>query len=123
MACPNMISAPFKKRRLGDVDEGHQVHSLVLGLVQKLADPAFVFADVAQGFEVLEEATHHARYGSHGFQNDGAVAVAFGKKASAKRRMNLTMPRAIRSDKAIGRLVMVKRTGRMYRTCQVSFPD
>jgi hypothetical protein len=51
------------------------VHPLILGLVQQFADPALIFADMAERLEMLEQSTHHARHGGHGFKYDSAVAV------------------------------------------------
>ncbi len=65
---------------LGDLDEGHQVHALVFGLVEQGADPALVVTHLAQGVQVLRHAADHAGHACDGFQHHGAVAVALGEK-------------------------------------------
>jgi hypothetical protein len=60
------------------------MHPLVLGLVQQLANPALILADMAHRFEVLQQPSDHARHGSHGFQNDRAMAIALGEKRIGK---------------------------------------
>ena len=63
--------------RLCNLDEGQQVHALVLGLVQQHADPAFVVGHVAQRLQVLQRRAHHAGDRGDRFEDDRAVAVAF----------------------------------------------
>ena len=76
---------PFQPRRLGDLDKGHQVHAFVIGLFDQLADPALIIADVAQGLEMLQQSANHARHGRHGFQHNGAMAIAVGKEPVGKK--------------------------------------
>ena len=58
------------------MDEGHQVSALVLRLVQKRLYPATVVFETPQGLEVREGTADHTWNRSHGFENDGAVAVS-----------------------------------------------
>lgn len=62
------------------MDEGHQVHPLVLGLVQERLDPAAIAFQATQGAQVLQCTADHARYGSDRFQHDRAMAIPSGEK-------------------------------------------
>ena len=71
---------PLEQGRLGDLDEGHQVHALVLRLVHQGADPALVVAHPAQALEVVDRRADHPRHGGDGFEHDRAMAVALGEE-------------------------------------------
>ena len=66
----------FEPGGLGDLDEGHQVHPLVLRLLHQGADPALVILHFPQATQVPD----HAGHGRDRLQHDGAVAVAFGEE-------------------------------------------
>ena len=70
----------FEPARTRDLNEGHQVHALVLGLVHQGADPAFVIAHPAQAAQVDQRRADHARHRGDSLQHDRSIAVALGKK-------------------------------------------
>lgn len=72
---------PLKQCRIGDVDEGHQVHPLILGFVEEGADPSLILTNMAKSREVLQQTADHARYGRDRLKNDSAVAITLGEKA------------------------------------------
>ena len=63
-----------------DLDEGHQVHALVLGFLHQRADPAVVVAHPAQATQVDQRGADHAGDRGDGFQHDRPVAVALGEE-------------------------------------------
>ena len=72
---------PLEKSRLGDLDEGHQMHALVLGLLHQRADPAVVIDHAPQAVQMLDGAADHAGNSGHGFQHNCAVPITFGEKS------------------------------------------
>lgn len=78
----------LEKSRLSDLDECHQVHALVLCFLHQGTNPAVVIDHTAQAIEMLNRSTDHARNSRNGFEHDGAMAIAFGKKVSAMMRKN-----------------------------------
>ena len=56
------------------------MHPLVLSLFEQRPDPPLVIDHAAQAPEVRQHRADHAGYGSHSFENDGAVTVALGEK-------------------------------------------
>ena len=60
------------------------MHPLIFGLVQQLANPALILADVAHRFEMLQEPPHHARHGGHGFQDNRSMSITLGKERIGK---------------------------------------
>jgi hypothetical protein len=78
----------LERGRLRHLDEGHEVHPLILRLVHQGADPALVVAHAAQAFEVRDRGADHSGHRRHRLEHDGAVAVALGEEgvgAEAKR--------------------------------------
>lgn len=73
-------SGPLLARRLGDGDEGHQVHAFVFGFFHQGADPAVIILHPAQRGQVLNGGADHAGHTGNGFQHDGAVAVTLGEE-------------------------------------------
>ncbi|MEE4239586.1 MAG: hypothetical protein V2I51_22940, partial [Anderseniella sp.] len=88
---------PFKHRWLRNVDEGHEMHALVLGLIKQFGNPPFVIANVADGFQMLQQAADHAGHGGDGFQNNGPVPIALAEECIREN--------AHEFDQAIGELV------------------
>ena len=71
---------PLKKRGLRNLHKRHQMHALVFGLLHQCTNPAIVIDHAAQASEVLDGAANHTRNGGDSFENDGAMAIAFGKE-------------------------------------------
>jgi hypothetical protein len=65
----------FEPARLGDLDEGHQVHAFVFSFLHEGANPAVVILHATQALQVIERGPDHARDGGDGFQHDRPVAV------------------------------------------------
>ena len=85
---------------LRDLDEGHQVHALVLGLVHQRPDPALVVAHAAQAVQVDQRRADHAGHRGDGLQHDRAVAVALGEEGVGEEAQAAVMPKATRSDQS-----------------------
>src|SRR3546814_2445647 len=79
----------LEQRRLRHLDEGHQVHALVLGLFHQRADPALIVAHPAQALEMGQRRADHAGHRRDGLQHDRAVAVALGEERSEEHTSEL----------------------------------
>jgi hypothetical protein len=62
-------------RRLGHLHEGHEVHALVLGLLQQHADPAAAVLEAAERAQVQQHAADHPGHGGHRLEHHRAAAV------------------------------------------------
>ena len=71
------------------MDEGHQVHAFVFGLVEQNANPTLIVLYAPQSPQVLQGAADHAGNGGDGFQNDGPVAISFGEEGVGKKAQDL----------------------------------
>ena len=60
---------------LGHLHEGHEVHALVLRLLQQRPDPAAAVLEAAERAQVQQHAAHHPRHRRHRFQHHSAAAV------------------------------------------------
>jgi hypothetical protein len=61
--------------RLRDLEERHEVHALVLGLLEQRADPAAAVLEAAERAQVEEHAAHHARHGRHRLEQQRVAGV------------------------------------------------
>jgi hypothetical protein len=59
----------------GHLEEGQEVHALVVGLFQQSFDPAIVALHAAHTVQVAEHACYHSGYTSNGFEEDVSVEV------------------------------------------------
>ena len=66
-------AAAKEPTRLSQFHEGHQVHSLVLGLLQQRVDPALVASHETQRLEMTPRGGRHARDAGHRFQENAAL--------------------------------------------------
>jgi hypothetical protein len=71
----------LEARGSGYVDEGHQVHALVLRFFQERADPAAIVFHAPQGMQMLQGAAHHARNRRNRFQYDRTMTVSTSEKS------------------------------------------
>ena len=60
---------------LHHLQEGHQVHPLVLGLLQQRADPAAALLEAAEGAQVEQHAAHHPGHPGHRLQQQRVARV------------------------------------------------
>ena len=58
--------------RLVHLEEGEEMHSLVVGLLEEGLDPALVRLEAANGLEVTQATSNHARNTSNGLEEDEA---------------------------------------------------
>jgi hypothetical protein len=89
---------PLEPGRLGNLDEGHEVHALIFGLVHERLDPALVVTHAAQAGEVVDRRTDHSGDRSDGLEHDSPVTIALGEKVSAHQRRTLVKPSATLSE-------------------------
>ena len=71
---------PLRHSGPGNLDEGHEVHALVLGLLHQRADPAVVVDHATQALQVGGRRAHHARHGRNRLKDDRPVAIALGEQ-------------------------------------------
>ena len=79
----------LEQGRLGHLDESHQVHPLVLGLIHQSADPSFVVAHPAQALQMVDGCPDHAGYGGDSLQHDRTVSVALGEERIGAKAQHL----------------------------------
>mmetsp|Transcript_6738 Transcript_6738/g.19734 ORF Transcript_6738/g.19734 Transcript_6738/m.19734 type:complete len:341 (-) Transcript_6738:197-1219(-) len=60
-------------RRILHLDEGQQMHALVVGLLQEQVQQSAVTFHVAQALEMTADGGHHSRNGRDGFQEDHTI--------------------------------------------------
>ncbi|GBF29213.1 hypothetical protein MnTg03_00784 [bacterium MnTg03] len=85
----NNNQKPFYPIWLGNMDESHQVHAFIFGLVEQRANPALVIFHASQCSQVLQRSADHSGNCGNGFENDCSVAIALGKKSICKNSQKL----------------------------------
>lgn len=66
--------------RLAHLEEGQEVHALVVRLLEQRLDPAVVALQTPERVEVSQHAGHHARHGRDGLEEDEtAEPLCFGQ--------------------------------------------
>lgn len=63
---------PHQSARLVHLEEGEEVHALVVRLFEQCLDPPLVGLEAADGVQVAEGSRHHAWDAGDGFEEDEA---------------------------------------------------
>ena len=100
----------LEPRRLGDVYKCHQVHALVLRLIQECADPAVIAFHPAQRTKMLQGTTDHARYRRNGFEHNRAMTIPPGEKPVGKKAQKFDEPKSNPVGYNIWSMVLLRRS-------------